>query len=154
MNIGIIVHSHTGNTLSVSQKLEESFLKAGHSAKIERVTAVNEDPNAAKNCVLKTAPDVRTYDTLVFAAPVRGFALSPVMKLYLSGISSLSGKKVGLFVTQTFPRPWMGGNQAMRQMKEACEQKNAAVLKTGIINWKSSKREEQIKSLVDAFTKL
>ncbi len=31
MKIGIIVHSHTGNTLSVAQKIKERLVSGGHS---------------------------------------------------------------------------------------------------------------------------
>lgn len=30
MNIGIIVHSHTGNTLAVAETLKETLAKLGH----------------------------------------------------------------------------------------------------------------------------
>ncbi|MDF2592532.1 MAG: hypothetical protein K0S75_1998, partial [Clostridia bacterium] len=38
MKIGIIVYSHTGNTFSVAQRLEEKLTAEGHSVKIEKVT--------------------------------------------------------------------------------------------------------------------
>jgi len=38
MNIGIIVYSQTGNTLSVAKKLEERLSAAGHSVNLEQVT--------------------------------------------------------------------------------------------------------------------
>ena len=40
MNIGIIVYSQTGNTLSVAKKLEEKLSLAGHSATLEQVKAI------------------------------------------------------------------------------------------------------------------
>jgi flavodoxin len=148
-NIGIIVHSHTGNTLSVANKLREALLAAGKTVCIERVTAVNEDPSAAADIGLRDIPDTAPYDALIFAAPVRGFSLSPVMKLYLSQLPSLKGTKTGLFVTQHFPKAWMGGNRAIEQMKQACLSKNAEIVKTGVINWSNKQREEQIRNLID-----
>lgn len=149
MKIGIILHSHTGNTLSVGTRLKEAFLASGHFVNLEQVTAVNEDPSAAANVQLKTIPDTSEYDILVFAAPVRGFSLSPVMNLYLSQISSLNGKKVELFVTQHFPHAWMGGNRAIKQIKQVCESKGAVILKTGVINWTNKQREQQIVNLIE-----
>lgn len=154
MNIGLIVHSKTGNTLSVAQKLKQALLTAGHSVNLEQVTTVNDDPSKDKNIELKAIPDTNGYDVLIFAAPVWAFSASTVMKLYLSKISSLKGKMVGLFVTQQFPVAWLGGNRAVKQMKQACEAKKAVVYKTGVINWSNKQREHQIINLIDEFKKL
>jgi len=154
MNIGIILHSHTGHTLSVAQGLKEAFETLGHSVNIERVSAVNEDPQAAVKAVLKTIPEISGYDLLVFGAMVRGFSLSPVMNLYLTNLPSLEAKRVGLFVTEQLPKPWMGGNRAIKQMRQACETKKAVIYKTGVINWSNKQRQQQIVNLIEAFTKL
>lgn len=69
MKVGIIIHSHTGNTLSVAERLKEKLVAVGHQATIDQVTAVNEDPSAKVE--LKTMPDTSTYDALIFGAPVR-----------------------------------------------------------------------------------
>lgn len=154
MRIGIIVHSHTGNTLSVAKRLEDALMAAGHTVSLEQITALNEDPSAAKTTHLKTAPEASKYDALVLGAPVRGMSLSPVMILYLSGLSTIRGKNACLFVTQQFPSAALGGNRAVKQMKEVCQKKGAAVLKTGVINWSNKKREQQIVNLINDFTKL
>ena len=39
VKVGIIIHSHTGNTLAVAEKLQERLMEAGHQAEIQRVTA-------------------------------------------------------------------------------------------------------------------
>lgn len=43
MKIGIIVHSSTGNTLHVAQRLQQRLSAAGHSALVERVSAMNDE---------------------------------------------------------------------------------------------------------------
>lgn len=154
MKVGIIVHSHTGNTLSVAERLKEELISAGHSVNLERVTAMNEDPSASKNVQLRTIPDTSRYDALIFGAPVRAFSLSPVMKAYLSQIPSLQGKKTGCFVTQSFPFPWMGGNQTISVMKKACESKAAQIYETGIVNWSHKKREERIADVIHKLSTL
>lgn len=147
MNIGIIIHSYSGNTLSVAEEIKNELVEQGHTVIIDRVTAVNEDPNSAGNVQLKTIPEISNYDVLIFGAPVRAFSLSPVMKLYLTGLNSLKGKKIGCYVTQQLPFPWMGGNNAVRQMVKFCKTKGAAVLETGIVNW-SNKKTEKIDRVV------
>lgn len=144
MNIGIIVHSHTGNTLSVAERIAEACRARGRTARVERITAVDEDPRAAGNVQLRDIPDVDGYHAVLFGAPVRGFSLSPVMRLYLSRLSSLEGKRAGCFVTQHFPRPWMGGRRAVGQMTRLCAEKGADVCATGIVNWSNPERERLI----------
>lgn len=153
MKIGLIVHSYTGNTLSVITKLQEALLAKGHDAVIERVSAENEAPSAAASARLALIPVAAPYDLLVFAAPVRGFSLSQVMKLYLDQLPLLTGKKTGLLVTQMFPFAWMGGKRAIAQMRAACQSKGCEIAGSAIINWMSGKREQQIARAVEDFQK-
>lgn len=148
MNVGIIVYSHTGNTLSVAHKLEEALKAAGHEANIARIEPVNENPQAAAPVRLKSAPDISSYDAVIFASPVQAFSLAPVMKLYLSQISGLAGKKSYCFVTQQLKKAWMGGNHAVRQIKNACKAKGSEILASGIVNWSGSTRDNQIDDIV------
>ena len=148
MNVGIIVYSHTGNTLSVAQKLEKALKAAGHEASIARVEPVNDDPQSGAPVSLKSAPDISLYDAVIFASPVRGFSLAPVMKLYLSQMSSMTGKKSYCFVTQHLKKAWMGGNHAVRQIKNACKAKGSDILSSGIVNWSGDARDHQINDIV------
>jgi len=153
MNIGIIVHSHTSNTLSVAEKLKEKFMADGHLVTLEQVTAVNEDPAAAANVELLAIPDTNGYDMIIFGAPVRAFSLSPVMLLYLNQLPSLQGKKISCFVTQQLPFACLGGNRSIKQMKKAIIAKNGTVHETGVVNWSSKKREDLITDLINRLTK-
>jgi len=148
MNIGIIIHSHTGNTLSVGEKLKDNLNTAGHTAQLERVVAINEDPNTREIIKLKEIPSLSKYDVIIIGAPVRGFSLSPVMMAYLSQLQTLNGKPVACFVTQHFPKPWMGGNRAIKQMKSTILQKGGTVTGSGIVNWTNKSREKQITDLI------
>lgn len=154
MNIGIIVHSQTGHTYSVAQKLMEKLIAAGHSVNLERVTSAGTARPGAKDIQLEKRPEVDTYDALVFGAPVYGFSLSPVIASYLSQFVSLTSKKVACLVTQFFPFPWMGGNRAIGQMKEICESKGAEVLGSAVVNWSSLHRNRQIIESVDRLSGL
>lgn len=151
MNIGIIVFSRTGNTLSVAEKIREACQSQGHTVQIERVTAENGDPNNKGTVRLKTTPDPVNYDAVFFGAPVQAFSLSPIMAAYLKQIPQLNGKKVSCFVTQYFPKPWMGGNKALKQMLQFCTAKGASISETSIINWTGKSRDAQI---IDTSAKL
>jgi flavodoxin len=148
MNIGIIIHSQTGNTLSVAQKLKEKLSAAGHSVSIQRVSAANDGETNVQNIKLTEKPDAGAYDVLLFGAPVRGFSLSPVMKAYLGCIGQLRGKKTGCFITHYFPYAWMGGNQALGQLCGIVKAKGASVYGTGMVHWsRAATRETQIEAV-------
>lgn len=154
MKIGIVVHSHTGNTASVGQRLKEKFIAGGHSVNILEVKASNDDQAQIDKINLTSIPVVDTYDVLIIGAPVRGFSLSPVLQAYLKKVESLRGKKVACYVTQHFPYKWMGGNRAIKQMRAICESKGANVCGTGIVNWSSKQREDMISRLVEEMSRL
>ncbi|UOO37252.1 flavodoxin family protein [Oscillospiraceae bacterium CM] len=151
MNIGIVVHSHTQNTLSVGERLKEALAAKGHTVALKRVIAVNEDPTSNQPVLLAEAPDVSGDDYVIFGAPVRAFSISPVMKVYLQQMSSINGKKVACFVTQYLKKPWMGGNRAVRQMTRLAASLNGSVVHTGIVNWTSPARDEQIETVLSEF---
>jgi flavodoxin len=148
MNIGIIIHSQTGNTYSVAIKLKDKLIKAGHIVSIEKVIATNDREQNPRKINLKTSPEVIGYDAIIFGAPVRGFSLSPVLTAYLKRIETLQGKKVVCFVTEFFPYPWMGGTRAIKQMNNICESKAGEVIGAGIVNWSSKHRLEQIDNIL------
>jgi len=149
MNIGIIVYSWSGNTLSVGKKLEERLAAAGHSATLEQVTVVGERKQGAREFQLETLPDVGAYEALVFGSAVEAFSLSPVLAEYLKQVGSLDGKRVACLVTQQFPYPWMGGNRAIRQMRKLCQSGGATIVGSAVVNWAKSRREKTIAAAID-----
>jgi len=149
MNIGIIYYSNTGNTLSVSETLKKALEASGNQVSIERIEVSPDNPQAESVRLVK-APAITGYDLLVFASPVHGFQPSKAMAAFLSQLTDLSGRKVICFVTHFFPFAWMGGKPSVNNMKSVCERKGAEVLLTGIIDWKSRKRNLEIKKLTDA----
>ena len=154
MNIGIILYSQTGNTYSVSLKLKDKLITAGHSVDIKRLKVIGEVRPRTKDVKFEMLPDTEPYDVLVFGSPVQAFSLSSVMASYLTQIVSLQGKKVALLVTQFFPFPWMGGNRTVGQMKKICESKGAIVCGAEIVNWSNPSREKRISEVVEKFSKL
>jgi NAD(P)H dehydrogenase (quinone) len=148
MKIGIVVHSFTGNTLSVAQKLQEVLIEKGNAVTIEQIRAVGETQQTFENIKLEKVPDISSYDVLIICAPVRGFSLSPIMKSFLDQTKKLEGKKAAGFVTHFFPFAWMGGNSAIAQMKSICASKGMDILETGIINWSGFNRVKQINDTI------
>lgn len=151
MKIGILVYSYTGNTLYVAQKMKETWSDK-HIVNIERINSINDQEPNVNNIVLKNIPDLSTYDTLVFASPVNGFSLAPVMKAYLKQIEHVSSKRIFAFVTMFFPFNWMGGNQAINNVMSLLETKGLKLQNKGIIHWKKQNREKQIEDLIASFS--
>lgn len=151
MNIGIIVYSSTGNTLSISEKLKKELTAAGHVAIIERISQENEKEMLPSRIVLKNNPDLKAYDLLIFASPVNGFTLAPVFKRYLSQMPAITGKRFMTFVTQGLPADWMGGNRALKIMKEQITAKGGKFLAQGIIHWNRKNREDVTEELIGRF---
>lgn len=149
MNIGIIVFSQTGNTLTAAGRLKDALAAKGHSAAVEQMTTDSEiSPD--KPVVLRSVPDAAKYDAVVFAAPVMAFALNPAMKAYLSQIKELAGKKAGFLVTQQLPFGWMGGNRAVSTMGELVRAKGGSTGASCIIHWGNEvKRDKQMAEAVE-----
>lgn len=151
MKIGIVVHSMTGNTSLVAERIKNRLEKDGHELYLERLNIIGgedqnqSDPNKISIEPLSINPE--EMDILILGGPVRGFQASPAMKAFLQKLPDLEGKDTMIFVTHAFPFNWMGGNSAIKQIRSICTEKGAKVLFTGIIDWKNSKREIQIDSL-------
>ena len=154
MNIGIIIHSHSGNTLAVGEKILNTLKTADHAAEVKRVVAENENPSPLGPVVLKENPDTDPYDAVIFGAPVWAFSLSPVMQTYLKQVKGIQGVQASIFVTQFFPFPWMGGHRAIRQMKALCERAGFRVVKTGIVNWSRKNRGMRIDQVLQQMSAL
>jgi flavodoxin len=72
MNIGIIVYSRTGHTLSVAQKLQEKLSAAGHMVTLEQVETAGPVSPSATSAELKIRPAIEEHEALVFGCPVQG----------------------------------------------------------------------------------
>lgn len=151
MKIGIIVHSHTGNTYSVAKRLEEMLVSIGHEIKIEKLEPVDEEGTLKGNYNLVSQPDLSGYETLIFAAPVWGFNISGLMKNYMTNISTLKDKKVMCFITKGLFVNGFGGMRSINKIIEITTAKGGEFKGYGIVCWKEKKREELIKGLLEKF---
>lgn len=149
MNVGIIVFSQTGNTLSVAQRLQEALTASGHQVTIDRVEISGELGSGQNDFQLTRCPDVAPYEAIVFAGPVMAFALNPAMKRYMGQIGPLVGKPAACLVTKQLPYYWTGGRPAVRRISRAVRAKGGKMLGSGIVIWGSDRREEMIAEVVE-----
>ena len=158
MTIGIIVHSMTGHTLLVAQRIEKKLTEQGHTVRIERVSAQDEEAvskgQVKQPIQLINPPDPLAYDAVIFGAPVWGFSLSKIMAAYLGRLPGLSGKKTACFITQHLSHPVFGGNRSLRQMEAACRKMGSSPFASGIVNWSNARREEQIENIEKSFSRI
>jgi flavodoxin len=157
MKIGIVVHSFSGNTMSVAERLAQSLSEKGYEADILRLQVTggaNRNQQDIGKIALQPIPDMKGFDNLIVAGPVRGFQASPVIRKFFDEVNDIEGKNVAMFVTHAFPYSFFGGKSAIGQMERMCREKGAKVGFTGIIDWGSGKREKQIETLVKNITDL
>lgn len=154
MNIGIIVYSKTGNTLSVAERIKDVLVKMDNRVKLERFSVETEGSHPNKIVHLLSMPDPAGYDLLIFGAPVQAFSLDPAMKQYLHELDKFSTVPTGFFITQQLPKAWMGGNQASRQLTALLQEKGVTATNMGIVNWSTAKKEKQISQIVENCQKM
>lgn len=144
MNVGVVVYSLTGNTFSVAETLRSTLASAGHTVSFQTIKAQNEDPNASGPIKLTQVPSLTGLDALVLGGPVRGFSTAPIVKAYLEQVSDLKGLPVYLYVTHHFPLAFLGGNSAISMTRKLVEAKNGRVIGSGVVNWSSKHRPDNI----------
>lgn len=89
-----------------------------NKVELKKLNVVGGDKPGKKDVILEEIPELKQYDIIIFASPVQGFSISPVMATYLKQNHSMQGKNVVCLMTQLLPFPFLGGNRAMRQMKK------------------------------------
>lgn len=151
--IGIIVHSHTGHTLTVARRLAEALSADGHEVALKPLETVGPANPSAETVALKNPPSIDRYDVLILASPVNGGRMSGAMRSYLDQISSLEGKQVAILLTHFLPYAW-GAKQTIEQMTEICESKGATVIGTADVRWSSPRRGRQIARAVETLSDL
>lgn len=155
MKIGLIVHSVTGNTLLVCQKLELKLKENGHDVQLKEIKTKGKVNPGEKDADFTELPSLDGYDALVFGSHTEAFQLEQAMKLYFNKVETLKDKKVACISTHQFPLKWMGGNSAVKKMKSICEEKGANVLGTAVVDWSpEAKRNEKITAAVNEIASL
>jgi hypothetical protein len=153
MNIGIIVYSQTGHTLSVATRLQQRLIALGHTANLEQVETVGRANPGKPSDTLRTAPSIDGYDALVLGSPVWGGAPAWPTTTYLDTIASLRRHHVALLVTGALPAA-IGRNQTLATLSELCQSKGATVVGSGSVCWLSLNRGPQIAEAVDTLGRL
>jgi len=155
MKIGIILHSQTGNTLQVGEKLLEKLRNDGHNVTILRMqnSQKTDSTKRQKEVNLDCMPEVVGYDALIFGGWVEAFQLCTGLTMYLNQLSTIENNNVSCFVTQHFPFSWMGGSNALSKMARILATKGVKIRASGVVNWSNKQREKQTDGLIELFSR-
>lgn len=155
MKIGLLVHSVTGNTLSVMKKLKTTLEEKGHEVELKEIKTAGKVEMGQKEAEFTENPSPVGYDAVVFGSHTEAFQLETAMQVYFKQMEKIEGLKTACVSTHQFPFEWLGGNSTIRKMKNMCEAKGAEVIGTAIIEWSpESKRQEKIDKAVECITNL
>jgi flavodoxin len=138
MNIGIIVHSHSGHTAAMAKAIAGRFRSANHEVDIIPLMTSGLHKPGSRNFTISNTPeegDMNSYEAILFGGPVWGLKASPVIMEYLRWLKKLSGKKTLCFVTKGLPWKSFGGNQALRAMNEELKASGCTVLPGEILHY-------------------
>lgn len=152
MKVALVIHSYTGNTMGIADRIGASLVKKGHEVSLFHLKAKNENPNQIKGIELDSIPSLKGFDHVILGAPTRGMDLSMVMQLYLNTLTD-GHQTAYCYVTHFFPFKWMGGSQSIKKFLKLSDQK-LEMEKTAIINWKNKNRDKDIDCLVYQFSDL
>ncbi len=155
MKIGLIIHSVTGNTSKVANKLKIVLADGGHEVELKEIKTAGKVSPGESKANFTDLPSLDGYDALVFGSHTEAFQLEQIMKLYFKQLESLKERKVACISTHQFPFAWLGGNSAVKKMKAMCEEKGATVLGTAVVDWSpEKKRNEKIENSVNRIAAL
>ncbi|MBN1129707.1 MAG: hypothetical protein JXA71_12005 [Chitinispirillaceae bacterium] len=156
MHIGIIVHSQSGHTAGVAKAIAEKFRESGHEVDIKLLLTTGMTRPGSRHFTICNAPDeeeIESFEAILFGGPVWGFRASPVIIEYLTWLKKLSGKKVLSFVTQSFPWPALGGNQAIRAMNSDLKASGGEVMPGEILHYFFGVNKQKLDTAIDRIVK-
>jgi flavorubredoxin len=149
MNIGIIVHSKSGNTFNVARKIATLFTAEKIDSEIVQLKTEGDLSPRAKDVVISNPPAINKYDALIFAGPVWAFAPSPVITAFLKSVKGCNGKKIVCFVTMGFPIPFLGGSNSLSTMNKLLSGSGGTVVPGEVITSVTLKNQAKLKCIVE-----
>ncbi|HAV20025.1 MAG TPA: hypothetical protein DCX17_03260 [Firmicutes bacterium] len=142
MEIGILVYSETGHTISVI----DAFKKANEASHVIDIFRIST--NASKTSISNIPTTIKKYERLIIAGPVQGFSLCAPLILAIKEIGDFGDKKMDILLTQHFRWAALGGNRALRQAQTEIIFRHGNVEKSTIVHWSSRHREDQIQQAI------
>ncbi len=143
MNVGIVIHSQTGHTEQVANKIKDLLDEKGQKTDYLKLRVPKNESRSNGDIKFIDTPDLSTYDMIIFGSHVEAFNLARVMQNYLRNIDTIEGKKVICLLTQGLPYKWMGAKNALNQMRTLLKRKGADVIYCESVSWSNEQKREQ-----------
>ncbi len=132
MNICMMVHSLTGNTMKLAETLADALTKTGHKVTVIQLQtdvplkygSIRQKPRFE----ITNLPSVAEYDAVCAGGPVWGFGPSPVIFQAIRQLDKPEGKMFLPFTTMGFPFACLGGNNTLKIMGREAAARGAKVL--------------------------
>jgi flavodoxin len=135
MKIGIFVHSQSGHTSALGLAIADNLRAKGHEVDIELLRSVKRARPRMKHVELRNAPEIDSFDVVVFGGPIWGFAPSPLIVSYIGEITHLKNKKALCFATSGFPGALSNGKNALRKINAKLDALGAQILEGESFFW-------------------
>lgn len=152
MKIGFIIHSQSGNTLSVAHKLMDQLNIQGHDVVLTHIKDedVNNSMQHPERLVTVVEEVKSNVDVLIIGGWFQAFSLCRGLNHYINHQLNIQAKETHLFLTHHFPFEWMGGTNAMKQLSKHVLMKGHVVKTTKIFNWSRKNNQHQIELWIDS----
>ncbi|UCG34618.1 MAG: NAD(P)H-dependent oxidoreductase [Candidatus Omnitrophota bacterium] len=163
MKTAIIFYSFSGNTRRAAQFLKEQLAKKGVAADLIDLKLKEDVKAFFKQCqhaLFKKTPELvgadynlEKYGFLMFSSPVWAFTITPALRSYLGGISSLENKKAACFLTYG---SGSGSAKALRELESVLREKGAHIMfsknLSGFRTKNTTYLEERFRPLLEIIT--
>lgn len=131
MNIGIVVHSLSGHTQAMAERIAQKLREKNHSVTLTQlqtdVPIKSGSVHQAMKFSIVNLPDCSACDAILVGGPVWAFSASPVIVAAIESLKNITGKTALPFATMAFPFSFMGGNQALGLMSRKLSAGGASV---------------------------
>jgi NAD(P)H dehydrogenase (quinone) len=136
MNVGIFIHSQSGNTSSMGMAITMNLRAQGNEVDIQLMKTAGRLKPRMKHVEFRDdSPNMAPYDVVIFGGPIWGFTVSPVVGAFIKEIPELKGKKALCFSTSGFPTAISGARGGLKKMEMLLDGLGATVLESEPFFW-------------------
>jgi hypothetical protein len=150
MKFGFLIHSQSGNTLSIAHRLSDVLTQKGHEVFVTHIKSrdVNRSMQFPQEIEIVQDNLPEEVDVLFVGGWVQAFSLCRGLQYYLNHFNVRSNE-INLFLTHHFPYEWMGGTNAMKQLKRLVLKANVKVVDDVIFNWSRKNNQNKIQEWIE-----
>jgi NAD(P)H dehydrogenase (quinone) len=155
MKFGFIIHSQSGNTLSVAKKLIDQLKYNGHEVYLTHIKSkdVNTSMQHPEALITVSEESFSEVDVLIVGGWVQAFSLCRGLGYYCQHQLNVKAKDTHIFVTHHFPFEWLGGTHAIKQLSSILITQKHSIRSSKVFNWSRKNNDEQVQDWVESLLK-